>query len=310
MLTTLVRAQIVTIPDANFKNALVNTSCVDFDGNGSVDGDVDTNNDGEIQFSEAEAVVFGLYVRDRNISSLLGIESFIYLERLECSSNSLSSLNISDNTNLNWIDCSYNNILNLDVTQNPDLINLRFHNNAISDIDISNNPNLEIFYCYNNDLISLDLSLKPNLIYLDCFNNQLNYLNIKNGNNTNILRMLADGNPNLECVEVDDVVFSNSNPWWRIDTTAYYSENCELGIEESFYGSLKIYPNPTKNIVNIGNYSGHLIKSIKIFDIIGNSVYAEKVNFEQINLANWTNGLYIVLIETTKNTLSFKVIKE
>lgn len=46
-------AQIVTIPDANFKNALVNTICTDTDGDGVLDGDVDTNDDGEIQVSEA-----------------------------------------------------------------------------------------------------------------------------------------------------------------------------------------------------------------------------------------------------------------
>ncbi len=46
-------AQIVNIPDANFKNALVNTNCVDIDGDGIGDIDADTNNDGEIQVSEA-----------------------------------------------------------------------------------------------------------------------------------------------------------------------------------------------------------------------------------------------------------------
>jgi len=37
------QAQPVNIPDANFKDALVNTPCVDFDGDGAPDGDADTN---------------------------------------------------------------------------------------------------------------------------------------------------------------------------------------------------------------------------------------------------------------------------
>ncbi|MEY3242008.1 MAG: hypothetical protein RIR11_3447, partial [Bacteroidota bacterium] len=41
-------AQIVNIPDANFKNALVNTNCVDTDGDGFGDTDADINDDGEI----------------------------------------------------------------------------------------------------------------------------------------------------------------------------------------------------------------------------------------------------------------------
>ena len=43
------QAQIVNIPDANFKNALVNTLCVDTNGDGIADSNADTNNDGEIQ---------------------------------------------------------------------------------------------------------------------------------------------------------------------------------------------------------------------------------------------------------------------
>jgi hypothetical protein len=51
-------AQIINIPDANFKNALVNTLCVgDWEtGDGGPTSDVDVNNDGEIQVSEAAAV--------------------------------------------------------------------------------------------------------------------------------------------------------------------------------------------------------------------------------------------------------------
>jgi len=43
-----ISAQIVNIPDANFKDALVNTICVDIDGNLGPDIDADLNNDGEI----------------------------------------------------------------------------------------------------------------------------------------------------------------------------------------------------------------------------------------------------------------------
>lgn len=45
--------QIVNIPDANFKNALVNSICTDTNGDGVLDDDVDANNDDEIQVAEA-----------------------------------------------------------------------------------------------------------------------------------------------------------------------------------------------------------------------------------------------------------------
>lgn len=53
---TFLNAQIVNIPDANFKNALI-------------DEGVDTNNDGEIQVSEAE-VVLNLNVSFKDILSM------------------------------------------------------------------------------------------------------------------------------------------------------------------------------------------------------------------------------------------------
>ena len=49
-------SQIVNIPDPRFKNALVNWAVVDTDSNGVADSDIDTNDDGEIQVSEAEVV--------------------------------------------------------------------------------------------------------------------------------------------------------------------------------------------------------------------------------------------------------------
>ncbi|MCG2418401.1 hypothetical protein K8089_05145 [Aequorivita sp. F47161] len=64
-------AQIVNIPDANFKNALLNHNPV-----------IDTNGDGEIQVSEAEVVTQLGYLtelRDKGIENLTGIEAFINL---------------------------------------------------------------------------------------------------------------------------------------------------------------------------------------------------------------------------------------
>lgn len=101
------QAQIVNIPDANFKNALVNEIVADTDGDGAIDGPVDTNGDGEIQVTEAEAV-FRLKVDDFNIASLQGIQSFTNLLELECSNNNISSLDLSQSPNLKILSCIIN----------------------------------------------------------------------------------------------------------------------------------------------------------------------------------------------------------
>ena len=92
----------INIPDTNFKNTLVNTNCADLDGNGTIDGDADTNNDGEIQVSEAEAV-FGLDVSANDITSMEGVLGFINLTSLDCSANHIINLNISNGNNVSLV---------------------------------------------------------------------------------------------------------------------------------------------------------------------------------------------------------------
>lgn len=78
MFTGTLFAQIVNVPDANFKNYLLNGF--------SSQQSVDTNNDGEIQVSEALAVN-SLEINEHptltgDITSLVGIEAFTNLTYL------------------------------------------------------------------------------------------------------------------------------------------------------------------------------------------------------------------------------------
>ena len=97
-----IKAQIVNIPDANFKNALLNHDPV-----------IDTNNDGEISVAEAQGFTGEMEVDNKNISDLTGIEAFVNLKDLNCFDNQLTSLDISNGNNFNLI---YFNTVN-----NPDL---------------------------------------------------------------------------------------------------------------------------------------------------------------------------------------------
>jgi hypothetical protein len=91
VLSTIANAQIVNIPDANFKSLLVaNTS-------------INTNADAEIQTSEAAAYtgIINANINRVSIADLTGIEAFTAITYLNCGgSNSLTSLNVSANTAL------------------------------------------------------------------------------------------------------------------------------------------------------------------------------------------------------------------
>src|SRR5690606_35234406 len=86
-------AQIIDFPDSNFKNALLNTPCALVEGSDEfMDADID--NDGEIDMDEA-ASIWQLNVSGQGISSLDGIEHFVGLWILDCSSNNLSELTLN-----------------------------------------------------------------------------------------------------------------------------------------------------------------------------------------------------------------------
>ncbi len=70
----LARAQIVNIPDPNLKFILITYPIADL-GNG-FNEIADTNGDGEIQISEAEAVI-GLQLVEQYIEDLEGLQYFI-----------------------------------------------------------------------------------------------------------------------------------------------------------------------------------------------------------------------------------------
>lgn len=159
-------AQIVTIPDANFKNKLIASG-------------IDTNNDGNIQLTEAQAVT-NLNVTNANIASLTGIAAFTNLQTLSCSANNLTTLDISSLANL---------------------VNLICFDNNITAITAVASPNLKTLSCYNNALTSIDLSLFVNLEFLSIKHNQLTVLNTTG---LTALRHLDAGFNNMTTITVAD----------------------------------------------------------------------------------------------------------
>ena len=151
-----------------FEDAIFKAFCVDR---------FDENNDGIISIAEA-ATVTDIYVGNKNISSLKGIEYFTSLSYLNCGFNQLTSLDLSNNIQLRVLDCSNNQLTNLDVSKNTQLGGLTCSDNKITSLDVSNNLQLNILYCDCNQLTSLDVSKNTLLRDFYCNNNQLTSLDV------------------------------------------------------------------------------------------------------------------------------------
>lgn len=195
-----IQAQIVNISNANFKNALINHAVAKL----TLDGpfvDVDTNNDGEIQVSEAEAVLI-LNVFSKNISSLEGIAAFTNMVQLYCHLNFLSNLDLTQNPSLTYVNCVQNNLNTL--TVHPNVEFLTCGNNNIATLDVSLNDNMTTLLCQNNQLTSLLISNSSSLNILKCQNNLLT--NIDVSGNTGLVNFECNSNNLSEIIGLEDAV--------------------------------------------------------------------------------------------------------
>lgn len=327
----ILHAQIINIPDANFKNTLVNSNCVDIDGDGYGDVDADTNNDGEIQVNEAEAVL-GLNVRSQDIDSLEGIQNFFNLTYLNCGWNNLEDIDVNTLLNLEVLLCEHNNLttvnvdsmvnlqilsveanrnlISLDVSQNINLEGLYAFDTPISSLDTTQNPLLEILWLGINNITELDLSQNGNLRRLFCHTNQLSSLNIKNGNNNNMDTMVAYSNPNLQCIMVDDEnasrpQCSNNLFGWCVGGGVVYSEDCVLAAQNFPSLDIQLFPNPSEDMLNI--QSKIPIENVKIYSTPG--VLINEYTSNSINVSKLSAGIYFVEVTIDGKRVTKKFIK-
>ena len=182
---------------------------------------------------------------------------------------------------------------------------------------MSNNPDLKLLTCQNNPIEGdLDLSHLNGGMYMLLFNNTLiSGLNLKNGDNINLTRMWAQDNPNLTCIQVDDVDFANSqicesSSGWCKDETTVYSEDCNLGIEDVLQKQISIYPNPANDVLMVFNESVFEITCIKVYDTLGKLVLEQNTSYSQIDISSLSTGLLFVQIDTDKGLVTKKIIKQ
>ena len=113
-----------------------------------------------------------------NNLSALDVTNLSSVELIVCWENNIGAIDISNCTVLEAFFCNDNNLSALDVTANASLKYLRFEDNNIPLIDSTNNTLLEILKCSNNLLSSLDLTNNLELNTLECASNNLTELDV------------------------------------------------------------------------------------------------------------------------------------
>ena len=337
-------AQTTNIPDSNFEQALIDIGL-----DNTIDGVVQTSaidtvtsleisNSGIADLTGIEDFsALTILVCYGNPLNSLDISSNIALTYLDCRANALSNLDVTQNAALTYLNCRSNylsyvdvsqnlalielsmglNDLNVvDVSQNIALVDLNVSYNILSQVDVSSNVNLTELKCEENSISELDVSNNSALTLLGCFGNSLTCLNVNNENNTN-MTLLAQDNENLTCIEVDDIVWANSN-WsgFGIDPASSFDTLCSnacspivnppppSSINEIDKYAFELYPNPVSNTLNV--QSGADIY-LNLFDVFGHQLFSQPIDGDgKIDVSHLPNGIYFLRVgeETKKFVIS------
>ncbi len=169
----------VYIPDPNFEQALIDVS-LDF---GAINKYVDTEN---------IDLLTTLVVSNKSIYDLTGIQKFRALTGLDCSSNALTNVDFSQNTNLEILYCGSNQLTSLNTSANTVLSDLRCQNNLLTSLDLNNNSQLQLLLCASNSLSGIATSNNPLLSVMNCSYNQLTALNLSS--NTSLIGLECSNN--------------------------------------------------------------------------------------------------------------------
>ncbi len=279
-------AQTVNIPDAVLKDRLVNHN-----------PNIDTNNDGEIQVSEATAFTGTLnlnppiYERQNNnlasnsqFSDPTGIEAFINITKLYASNNLMSTIDLSANLKLTEIILNYNPLTSINIDGITGLANLHVTHANLTTINLTSNTSLSrLLLGDNNSLSSIDLSNLVNLTVLNL--GSCNFSTITLPNDAINLRTLALQFNNLSSLDLTNYknlesIFVNDNELTSIDVTGL-TELITLNVKNNQLPSIDVSTNTvleslTASDNNITSIDVSNNNNLFVFNVIRNSLTAVK----------------------------------
>ena len=172
----------IYIPDGNFLNTLLNTNCVDANGDGEGDFNADSNNDGILQKNELNSIENLIlkfnYGSPIKYVDLTGIENFGNVKSLKISGtidyiqvdNVLNSENLSyDFTSLRKLEYLKISYLGTEYFDNINVSGL----NKLTEIDLSQNRPMD-YYTERNKFLNINMEGCSNLKSLNITNSFIN----------------------------------------------------------------------------------------------------------------------------------------
>lgn len=266
----------------------------------------DKDND-DILSADEIAEAKEISVEGNPITSFKGIEYFTALTSLECSRTKLTSLDTSHNKKLGYLRCNYiPDLTTLNVSQNTELKVLYCNDNALADLNLTNNSALEKLECGDNELTTLDLSKNTELKYFGCFNSKLSSLDLTNNTNleelhfagNNVSTLDVSKNTNLKVLRLFD------NQLITLDTS-----------NNSILQELDVQRNPLTSMY-LGDDSGSTMEvkfdnrpyPITVSTATGTFDLSQLTGFKVDKASGWTNGIVsgnILTVDANATTVTY-----
>lgn len=207
LISGLATAQVVNIPDANFKSILLSSgpnSDIAMN-NAGVRVAIDANADGEIQTAEAAAVwemnlqYYSIPASTQQLS-LTGLSAFVNLRKFTTGNNPfITELDLSGLPHIQKVNCSNSwNLESLNVSGLSTITELESMLTKISTLDLTGVVNLRKLNVFDSNITSINLSGLSLLETLDCSGNLLNELSVGTNVNLKILRCYSNNITSLD----------------------------------------------------------------------------------------------------------------
>lgn len=281
------------IPDDNFEQALIDLG---YD-SGPLNDSVPTSNISSIT---------SINLSNLSIADLTGIEAFTLLESLDCSENNLTSLDVTNNSQLNTLICLDNNISSINISSNTQLLNLDCAQNTLSTLDFSNNGQLRYLDCSWNSLGNIDISSLNSLIEYRCAGNSVSSIDVSSNTLLKHLHVASNQLTNLNLTQNDSLTYLNcsSNQLTSL-YVSNFTELTQLFCENNQITSLDLSLNPNIDRVNVNennltelNLANGNNPDILIFSALDNP----NLSCIKVDDATWSNTNWNTFID---NSASF-----
>jgi hypothetical protein len=242
-----------------------------------------------------------------DLTALPVMNDLVNLTYLDCSSNHLAEINGIENvTSLEVLVVDLNQLTSVNLSNLTNLWAFNCRDNLLSCIDTSGtkvtymwcneNPNLVNVILQNNTLTSSVPRLSPTIPP------PLPYLNFTSDPN---LSQICYDNGELDAV---------MQGFFGETTTANITTNCvsfdceSLADTTTAVSQFTLFPNPTSGIINIQMSGKQSIKKASINNLLGQTILTFG-NSPLLDVSSLTSGTYFVKVETDNGKATQKMIK-